>query len=36
VMTRTTHPGIAERVFGTVAQQVIREGVAPVMILPGS
>jgi nucleotide-binding universal stress UspA family protein len=35
VMTRTTHPGIAQRVFGTVAQQVIREDVAPVMILPG-
>jgi nucleotide-binding universal stress UspA family protein len=35
VMARTTHPGIAQRVFGTVAQQVIREDVAPVMILPG-
>jgi nucleotide-binding universal stress UspA family protein len=36
MMARTTHPGIAQRVFGTVAQQVIREDVAPVMILPGS
>jgi nucleotide-binding universal stress UspA family protein len=35
VMARTTHPGIGQRVFGTVAQQVIREDVAPVMILPG-
>jgi nucleotide-binding universal stress UspA family protein len=35
VMARTTRPGIAQRVFGTVAQQVIREDVAPVMILPG-
>lgn len=35
VMARTTHPGIAQRVFGTVAQQVIREDVAPVMIVPG-
>jgi len=35
VMARTTHPGISARVFGTVAQQVIREDVAPVMILPG-
>lgn len=35
VMARTTHPGIAQRMFGTVAQQVIREDVAPVMILPG-
>jgi nucleotide-binding universal stress UspA family protein len=36
VMARTTHPGIAQRMFGTVAQQVIRENVAPVMILPGN
>jgi nucleotide-binding universal stress UspA family protein len=36
VMVRTTHPGIAQRVFGTVAQQVIREDVAPVMILPAT
>jgi nucleotide-binding universal stress UspA family protein len=35
VMARTTHPGIAQRVFGTVAQQVIRQDIAPVMILPG-
>jgi nucleotide-binding universal stress UspA family protein len=35
VMARTAHPGVAERLFGTVAQQVIREDVAPVMILPG-
>jgi nucleotide-binding universal stress UspA family protein len=35
LMARTTHPGIAERLFGTVAQQVIRADVAPVMILPG-
>jgi nucleotide-binding universal stress UspA family protein len=35
LMARTTHPGIGQRVFGTVAQQVIREDVAPVMILPG-
>jgi nucleotide-binding universal stress UspA family protein len=34
IMVRTTHPGIGQRVFGTVAQQVIREDVAPVMILP--
>lgn len=33
-MVRTTHPGIGERVFGTVAQHVIREDIAPVMILP--
>jgi nucleotide-binding universal stress UspA family protein len=35
VMSRTSHPGLSERLFGTVAQQVIREDVAPVMILPG-
>ena len=34
VMMRTTHPGIGQRVFGTVAQQVIRADVAPVVILP--
>jgi nucleotide-binding universal stress UspA family protein len=35
LMVRTTHPGVANRLFGTVAQQVIRHDVAPVMILPG-
>ena len=35
VMVRTAHPGIAERVFGTITQHVSREDVAPVMILPG-
>ena len=35
LMVRTTSPGIGERVFGTVAQRVIREDVAPVMIVPG-
>jgi nucleotide-binding universal stress UspA family protein len=35
VMARTTHRGLGDRMFGTVAQQVIREDVAPVMILPG-
>jgi len=34
VMVRTSHPGVGERVFGTVAQQVIREDVAPVVIVP--
>jgi nucleotide-binding universal stress UspA family protein len=34
MMVRTTHPGVGQRVFGTVAQHVIREEVAPVMILP--
>ena len=34
-MVRTTHPSLADRVFGTVAQHVIRSDVAPVMILPG-
>lgn len=34
LMKRTTHPGIGQRLFGTVAQQVIRANVAPVMILP--
>jgi nucleotide-binding universal stress UspA family protein len=33
-MVRTTHRSLADRVFGTVAQQVIRSDVAPVMILP--
>ena len=36
MMARTTHPGVGGRLFGTVAQQVIREDVAPVMILPGT
>jgi nucleotide-binding universal stress UspA family protein len=35
-MVRTTHRSLADRVFGTVAQQVIRSDVAPVMILPGA
>ena len=35
LMVRTTSPGFGERVFGTVAQRVIREDVAPVMIVPG-
>ena len=35
IMVRTTHPGAGQRVFGTVAQHVIREDVAPVLILPG-
>lgn len=34
LMKRTTHPGIGQRLFGTVAQQVIRANVAPVLILP--
>jgi nucleotide-binding universal stress UspA family protein len=34
VMVRTTHPGVGERVFGTVAQHLIREDIAPVVILP--
>lgn len=34
LMVRTTRRDLGERLFGTVAQQVIREGVAPVMILP--
>ncbi len=33
-MVRTTHRSLSDRVFGTVAQQVIRSEVAPVMILP--
>ena len=36
LMVRTTSPGIGERVFGTVAQRVIREDVSPVMIVPGN
>ena len=35
-MVRTTHRSLADRLFGTVAQQVIRSDVAPVMILPGA
>jgi nucleotide-binding universal stress UspA family protein len=35
-MVRTTHPSLADRVFGTVAQQVIRSDVARVMILPAT
>ena len=34
VMVRTTHPDIGTRVFGTVAQHLIREDIAPVIILP--
>ncbi|HEX5370767.1 MAG TPA: universal stress protein [Dehalococcoidia bacterium] len=34
VMVRTTHPDIGTRVFGTVAQRLIREDIAPVVILP--
>lgn len=34
IMVKTTHPGIGGRLFGTVAQNVIRENVSPVMILP--
>ena len=35
-MVRTTDPRLGERLFGTVAQHVIRENVAPVLILPSS
>ena len=34
VMTRTRHPNVSERIFGTVAQHVVRADVAPVMIAP--
>lgn len=36
MITRTSRPGIGERLFGTAAQQVIREDVAPVLILPAA
>jgi nucleotide-binding universal stress UspA family protein len=36
LMSRTTKPGIGQRVFGTVAQHVIRADVAPVMIVPNT
>ena len=35
MLVRATHYGIQERMFGTAAQHVITEGIAPVMILPG-
>ena len=35
-MVRTTHQSLADRVFGTVAQHVIRSDVAPVMIFPAT
>ena len=34
VMVRTTHADIGTRLFGTVAQHLIREDIAPVVILP--
>jgi nucleotide-binding universal stress UspA family protein len=34
LMTRSSRTGIAQRVFGTVAQHVIQADVAPVMLLP--
>ena len=34
IMVRSTHPSVGERLFGTVPQHVIRENVAPVLILP--
>ena len=34
IMTRTRHPNVSERIFGTVAQHVVRADVAPVMIAP--
>jgi nucleotide-binding universal stress UspA family protein len=36
MMQRTTHPGFGERLFGTVAQHVIREDIAPMLILPSA
>jgi nucleotide-binding universal stress UspA family protein len=35
LMLRATHYGVQERLFGTAAQHVISQGIAPVMILPG-
>jgi nucleotide-binding universal stress UspA family protein len=34
IMTRTRHPNVSDRIFGTVAQHVVRADVAPVMIAP--
>jgi nucleotide-binding universal stress UspA family protein len=34
LMVRSTHRTVGERLFGTVARNIINENVAPVMILP--
>lgn len=33
-MLRRTHPGVAERIFGSVASSVARADVAPVLLVP--
>jgi nucleotide-binding universal stress UspA family protein len=33
-MLRRTHPGLAERIFGSVASNIVRADVAPVLFVP--
>jgi nucleotide-binding universal stress UspA family protein len=34
MLARSTHHSVGQRIFGTVAQHVIRENVVPVLVLP--